>query len=247
MVNLFAKSFFVFIILGFFTFQISAKTPVLVELFTSQGCPSCPAADKILNDLETSQPISGAEIITLAWHVDYWDGFGWKDEFASPAFTQRQVVYSRSLNIGGTYTPQMFVDGTTYFIGTKQDKATKSITQATKNSKSEIKVSLDKDKAKISIPALPKHERATVYVAFTQDNLTRKIGRGNNAGQTLAHSSIARDLRAVASIEPQMMKFESEVPLQFQPDWNKEDLNLIVFVQENKSRKILAVSRIEVK
>lgn len=238
--------FLFFVISAFYANEISAKTPVMVELFTSQGCPTCPAADKILSDLDATQPIAGAEIIALAWHVDYWDGFGWKDEFASPAFTQRQVVYSRSLNIGGTYTPQMFVDGTTYFVGTKLDKATKAITQATKNIKSEIGVSLDKDKAKISIPSLPKHERATVYVAFTQNDLTRKVERGNNAGKTLAHSSIARDLRAVASVEPQMSKFEGEFLLQIQPEWTREKLNLIVFVQENKSRKILAVSKTKI-
>ena len=230
---------------GILAVQISAKTPVMVELFTSQGCPTCPAADKILADLETSQPIADAEIITLAWHVDYWDSFGWKDEFSLPVFSQRQVAYSRALNIGGTYTPQMFVDGTNYFVGTKLDKATKAITQATKNSKSEINVSLDKDKIKISIPNLPKHEKATVFAAFTQDNLSRKIGRGNNAGKTLVHSSVVRDLRSVGSIEPQANKFEAETFLQFQPEWNKENLNLIVFVQENGSRKILAISRIK--
>ncbi len=230
---------------GILTVQISAKTPVLVELFTSQGCPTCPAADKVLADLETSQPIADAEIITLAWHVDYWDGFGWKDEFASPVFSQRQVAYSRALNFSGTYTPQMFVDGTTYFIGTKMDKATKAITQSAKNSKPEIKVSFDAGKLKINIAALPKHERASVYVAFTQDNLTRKIGRGNNAGKTLTHSSIARDLRAVASIEPQMQKFDGETVLQLLPEWGRENLHLIVFVQENGSRKILAVSKVK--
>lgn len=245
MTNLFAKSLFVFIIFGFFTFQTSAKTPILVELFTSQGCPSCPAADKILNDLETNQPIADAEIITLAWHVDYWDGFGWKDEFALPAFGQRQTAYARALNIGETYTPQMFVDGSVYFVGTKLDKATKAITQSAKFSKPEINASLDKDKVKISIPNLPKHNRATVYIAFTQSDLTRKIGRGNNAGKTLTHSSVARDLRAVASIEPQMEKFEGEAALQFQPDWIRENLSLIVFVQENGSRKILAVNKVK--
>lgn len=228
------------------TFQISAKTPVLVELFTSQGCPTCPQADKVLADLETSQPIADAEIITLAWHVDYWDGFGWKDEFSSPVFSQRQVAYSRALNFSGTYTPQMFVDGTTFFIGTKMDKATKAITQSAKNSKPEVKLSLGDGKLKINIPALPKHDRASVYVAFTQDNLTRKIGRGNNAGKTLTHSSVARDLRAVASIEPQMQKFDGETFLQIQPDWDINNLHLIVFVQENTTRRILAVSRIEV-
>lgn len=241
------KIFFLFILCGgILANRISAKTPVLVELFTSQGCPSCPAADKILTDLEISQPVAGAEIITLAWHVDYWDGFGWKDEFASPVFSQRQVAYSRALNIGETYTPQMFVDGNVYFVGTKLDKATKEITTAAKAAKPEIDLSLDKDKLKISIPNLqPKHERATVFVAFVQNNLSRKIERGNNAGKTLLHTSVARDLRSVGSLEPQMSKFETETFLQFQPEWDKENLNLIVFVQENGSRKILAVSRIE--
>lgn len=240
------RIFFLFILLGgIAAIQIFAKSPVLVELFTSQGCPTCPAADKILTDLEISQPIAEAEIITLAWHVDYWDSFGWKDEFASPVFSQRQVAYSRALNIGETYTPQMFVDGTTHFIGTKLDKATKAITNAAKSEKTEITLSLDKDKIKISIPNLPKHERATVFVAFVQNNLSRKIGRGNNAGKTLLHSSVARDLRSVGSVEPQTQKFETETFLQFQPVWEKENLNLIVFVQENGSRKILAVSRIK--
>lgn len=247
MLNLLTKSLFVFLIFGFFTFQISAKTPVLVELFTAQGCPSCPAADKILHDLETTQPIAGAEIIALAWHVSYWDSFTWKDEFALPAFGQRQSAYARAFNIGETYTPQMIVDGRVYFVGTKLDKATKEITTSAKISKPEISVSLEKDKAKISIPNLPKHERSTVYMVLTQDDLTRKMERGNNAGKTLVHSAIARDLRAVASIEPQTMKFESETVLQLQPEWKKENLNLIVFVQENGSRNILAVSKTKIK
>ncbi|MEO6588015.1 MAG: DUF1223 domain-containing protein [Pyrinomonadaceae bacterium] len=231
---------------GNLSFQISAKTPVLVELFTSQGCPTCPAADKVLAELETAQPVSDAEIITLAWHVDYWDSFGWKDEFSSPIFSQRQVAYSRALNFSGTYTPQMFVDGTTYFIGTKMDKATKAISQSVKNSKPEIKVFYDAEKLKINIPNLPKHERSTVYIAFSQDNLTRKIGRGNNAGKTLTHSSVARDLRAVASIDPQTQKFDSETILQMQPEWSRENLHLIVFVQENGSRRIFAVTRFDI-
>ena len=162
------------------------------------------------------------KLLRSSWHVDYWDGFGWKDEFSSPVFSQRQVAYSRALNFSGTYTPQMFVDGTTYFIGTKMDKATKAITQSAKNSKPEIKLLLEAGKLKINIPALPKHDRASVYVAFTQDNLTRKIGRGNNAGKTLTHSSVARDLRAVASIEPQMQNFNGETVLQIQSEWGIE-------------------------
>ncbi len=240
------KFFSLFILLGGISFsEISAKTPVFVELFTSQGCPTCPAADKILAELQSTQPIADAEIITLAWHVDYWDGFGWKDEFASSVFSQRQIAYSRALNFSGTYTPQMFVDGTTYFIGTKMDKATQAITQSAKNSKPEMSISVSDEKVKINIPVLPKHETATVYIAMAQDNLSRQIERGNNAGKTLLHSSVAREVRAVGSVKPEMRKFDLETLLQIQPEWNRKNLKLIVFVQENTSRKILAVSRYE--
>ena len=231
------------LIFGNLIFDVSAKTPVLVELFTSQGCPSCPAADKILFDLETSQPIAEAEIITLAWHVDYWDSGGWKDEFASPFFGQRQVAYSRALNIGETYTPQMFVDGATHFVGTKLDKATKAINQAARSAKPAINISFNEDKLKINIPNLPKHNRATVFLAFTEDDLVRKIGRGNNAGKTLEHISVARNIRSVGTLEANAANFTAETFLQIQPEWKRENLKIVVFVQENGSRKILAVSR----
>lgn len=232
---------------GILTAHIWARTPVLVELFTSQGCPSCPAAERILAELEASQPIAGAEIITLAWHVDYWDSGGWKDEFASPVFSQRQVAYSRALNIGETYTPQMFVDGVTHFVGTKLDKATKAIAQAARKPKPEIEFSFDGDKVKIRIPLLPKHEAATVFAAVVEDDLSREIERGNNAGKTLAHSSVARDLRAVGAVLPAAQSFETEIYPQMRPEWKKENLKLIVFVQENGSRKIRAVSRAALK
>lgn len=220
------------------------RTPVLVELFTSEGCPTCPPADKYLAFLEKSQPFAGAELITLAWHVDYWDSFGWKDEFSSPVYSQRQVVYSRALNIGGTYTPQMFVDGTTYFVGTKADKAEKAITEAVKNPKAKIELSLNKDALKINIPELPRHERSTVFLAYTEGNLVRKIGRGNNAGKTLEHTSVVRSVQSIGMIEASQPDFQAEYFIQFQPEWVKENLKIVVFVQENGSRKILAVERI---
>src|SRR5687768_2991581 len=158
--------------------NLPAKTPVLVELFTSQGCPSCPEADKVLAQLENSQPVAGAEIITLAWHVDSWDTFNWKDEFSSPVFTQRQTIYSRALFINPIYTPQMFVDGTVYFIGSKSDKATKAIANAIKTAKPEINLAMSGEKLLINIPNVPKHETATVYIAFTESDLVRKIGSG---------------------------------------------------------------------
>ena len=223
--------------------NLSAKTPVLVELFTSQGCPTCPAADRVLEELAVNQPVDGAEIITLAWHVNLWDSFNWKDEFSSPAFTQRQVIYSRVLYIPEIYTPQMFVDGTIYFIGSKADKAEKAVSQASKTAKPAINLALKDEKLSIDIPNLSKHETATVYIAVTEDDLTRKMERGNNAGKTLKHSSVARSLQAVGTIDARSQKFKADTYIQIQPDWNKENLNYIVFIQENATRKILAVEK----
>ena len=226
--------------------NLPAKTPVLVELFTSQGCPSCPEADKVLAQLESTQPVAGAEIITLAWHVDSWDTFNWKDEFSSPVFTQRQTIYSRALYINPIYTPQMFVDGTVYFIGSKSDKATKAIANAIKTVKPEINLSMNGEKLLINIPNVSKHETATVYIAFTESDLVRKIGNGNNAGKTLEHPSVARALQAVGMIDAQASQFKTETILQLQPGWKRENLKIVVFVQENATRKIIAVGRIEV-
>lgn len=227
-----------------FTLAVSAKTPVLVELFTSQGCPNCPAADKVLTTLENAQPVAGAEIITLAWHVNLWDSFNWKDEFSSPVFTQRQVIYSRTLFISEIYTPQMFVDGTIYFPGGKAEKAEKAVAQAVKTPKPAINLSFSGEKLRIDIPALPKHESATVYLAFTEDKLVRQIERGNNAGKILEHSSVARSVQAVGAINAQTGQFKAETYLQIQPEWKKANLKIIVFVQENATRKILTVERI---
>ena len=234
----------IFFVLTLFGLNLSAKTPVLVELFTSQGCPNCPAADKVLAQLENTQPVAGAEIITLAWHVNLWDSFNWKDEFSSPVFTQRQVIYSRILFISEIYTPQMFVDGTVHFVGSKQEKATKAVAQAIKTVKPEVNLSMSGEKLLINIPNVPKHETATVYLAFTESNLVRKMGRGNNAGMTLEHSSVARNLQSIGTIDAQASQFKAETFPQLQPEWKRENVKIIVFVQENATRKIIAVGRI---
>lgn len=244
MITAIKRPVLIFFIFTLAAFNLSAKTPVLVELFTSQGCPSCPAADKVLAELETAQPIAGAEIITLAWHVDSWDTFNWKDEFAAPAFTQRQTIYSRALFINPIYTPQMFVDGTVYFIGSRQDKATKAIENAVKTAKPEIDLAISSEKLSVNIPNLPKHQTATVYLAFTESNLVRKIGSGNNAGKTLVHPSVARRLQALGTIDAQASQFKIETFLQTEPEWKRENVKAVVFVQENATRKIIAVGRI---
>lgn len=216
-----------------------SKQPVLLELFTSQGCIRCPPANKNLAYFEKEQPFADVEIITLALHVDYWDSLQWKDKFASRIFTRRQEIYSMQFKLDGTFTPQMVVDGETHFVGSNLEEAKKAIMKAAKKEKPQVELSLEKDKLKIKIPNLPKHAVSTLFLAITESNL-----KADGAGKKLEHGSIVRELRSLGWVQPQDQTVDVETFLQFQPEWRKENLKFVVFVQENYSRRVLAVSQI---
>ena len=222
-----------------------SRQPVLVELFTSEGCSSCPPADRALAELDSRQPFAEAEIIALALHVDYWNYLGWKDEFSSPTYSRRQGLYTSKFKLDGNYTPQMVVDGEQHFVGSNTDEAKKAITKALKKEKSKIELSLGGDKLMVSIPNLPKHEDATVFLAIAESDLKRNVKRGENSGKTLEHVAVARGLQSLGMINAQTNEFKAETVVQIQPEWKKENLKFVVFVQENASRKILGVSQIK--
>jgi len=219
------------------------KAPVLVELFTSEGCSSCPPADKALAFLENEQPYAQAEIITLALHVDYWNNLGWKDEYSSPLFSQRQTVYAQRLRLDSTYTPQMVVDGRLQFVGSNLGEAGKAITEAAKSPKANIEIVPNGNNLKIKISAVPKHEDATVFLAIAEDGLASNVKRGENAGKNLEHISVVRELKAIGKIEANSDNYEQDAALALQPDWKKENLKFVVFIQENESRKILGIEK----
>src|SRR5215475_5485010 len=120
---------------------------VLVELFTSEGCSSCPPADVLLERLDRSQPIPGAQIIVLSEHVDYWNRIGWADPYSSPAFSARQEQYTRRFRTQGPYTPQMVVDGRSEFVGSDARTADSAIRAATKHPSSTIHIIQDRESA----------------------------------------------------------------------------------------------------
>lgn len=226
----------------------AAKPLVLLELFTAEGCPMCPAADRNLAFLEREQPFADAEVVTLALHVDYWNSRSFKDEYSSPLFSRRQFIYGQYFKIGSSYTPQMVVDGQLQFAGTDLAKAQKAIIESSKVEKGRIELSTQQvtengTKLRINISALPKHSVSTVFLAYTEDNLDsnrNKSATSNGKGDFI---SVVRQLQSVGSLAVDQQNFETENFLEINPNWKPENLKLIVFVQENTSRKIIGIGR----
>ena len=156
----------------------SARTPVLVELFTSEGCSSCPPADRLLARLAADQPEPGALVVPLSLHVDYWDHLGWKDPFSSPRFTERQGGYAaRFGNPGRVYTPQMVVDGRTAFVGSDEQEARRAIGESAREPKAMVRVARNSTgTAHVTVANAP--GGADVFLAVIEDGVVSEVTRG---------------------------------------------------------------------
>jgi hypothetical protein len=139
----------------------------------------------------------------------------------------------------------MIVDGSVQFTGSDSGRATKEIIEAAKNSKATIELSIAGDKLKVKISKLPARENASVFLAIAEDNLATSVKRGENSGKTLEHVSVVRELKSIGNVTAQDKSFETETVFQTQPNWKKENLKLVVFVQGNQNRKIYGVNRIK--
>jgi hypothetical protein len=218
------------------------QAKVLVELYTAEGCPTCPPAGRALVSLQKEQPAPNTEIITLAFHVDYWNERGWTDKFSSPLFSQRQQYYTNKFKIGASYTPQMIVDGNYEFVGSNLEKAKQFIGEASKITKAKIQLELNEQTLKVNISEIPKHTDATIYLAIAEDNLSSEVAKGKNSTLKLEHISVVRELRLIGNLPATNQSFSAEHQFQIQPDWKKENLKLVVFIQEKQSRKIIGVN-----
>src|SRR5580704_1971388 len=165
------------------------STPVLVELFTSEGCSSCPPADALLSRLGRTQPVRGAAIIVLEEHVDYWDRLGWKDPFSSEAATTRQNEYGEAFGRSQVYTPQMIVDGRTEFVGSSDTDALRAIRTASQMPKPAVQLSWEKDDT-LAVHIEPmnitgKRDGQQIFLVVAEDMLHSDVKRGENAGRAL--------------------------------------------------------------
>jgi hypothetical protein len=222
-------------LLGAFVFKPTPgpaqRKAVVVELFTSEGCSSCPPADELLSRISGQESSNGAVIIPLGFHVDYWNYLGWQDRFSSQAYSERQQQYARTFRLEGPYTPQMVVDGANEFVGNSSSRAQATIAEAaTRPQQADIQISAKESgklyvKAKLSGTA----SAADVMLAVTEDNLTTKVGAGENDGRVLRHSAVVRDFRRLGSLEEG--SFDQAVPLHLGKEWNPANLHVVVFVQ----------------
>jgi hypothetical protein len=224
------------------------STPVLVELFTSEGCSSCPPADALLSRLDRTQPVRGADIIVLEEHVDYWDRLGWKDPFSSEAATARQTEYGEAFGGRQVYTPQMIVDGRTEFVGSSETDALRAVHAASQSPKRDIQISWETgDSLAIHVEPLTNAaagDGAQLFLVIAENMLRSDVKRGENAGRALEHNGVVRQLLPLGKIDAAPAGFSSSVAVHSAHEWNRANLRAVVFVQERRSRHVLAARAI---
>ncbi len=217
-------------------------TPVLVELFTSEGCSSCPPADALLQTLDRTQPIRGVRLIVLSEHVDYWDDLGWKDLFSSHTVTARQETYARCLHLAGPYTPQMVVDGNLEFVGNDRTRAGKAFNKAGSLPKIVIRISslrLENGTIRAHLETDPLPAEAEVFVAVALEHAQSQVLRGENGGHRLEHVAVVRNLLSLGKLG-QAKSLAKDVSLAL--DTSAQNYRLIAFVQEPHQGRILGVA-----
>jgi len=212
--------------------QPNMRVPVLAELFTSEGCSSCPPADALLLKLDQMQPVAHARIIVLSEHVDYWNSLGWKDPFSSAQFTDRQEMYAHALQ-SEKYTPQMVIDGRWQVLGSDAKEVESAITRAAARPKSGVRIvtaKRDDHEAVISVAvdALQSGKK-DVWIAIADDHDETSVRKGENAGRTLKHVSVVRSLSKAGTVT-KAAAFEKtlRVPL----NSPATDMRVVVFVAE---------------
>lgn len=207
---------------------LAAERPVVVELFTSQGCSSCPPANAFLNEL-SKQP---SDVLALAFHVTYWDYLGWKDPFSLPVATDRQAQYGRRFG-DGSYTPEIVVDGAAGLVGSYRNEINSAIAKArTQNvTAAEVNLVARDGKASIDIGA-GKGAARVMLVGFDREHVTA-IGRGENRGRTMAEANIVRSFRPIGQWNGAPVHLEERLP----------DGEQVAVILESADGRIVGASR----
>ncbi len=223
---------------------VVAQQPIVVELFTSEGCSSCPPADALLSSLARQRTaVPGIELILLGEHVEYWNGLGWRDRFSAPTYTQRQSDYVRRLHLATAYTPQIVIDGHLQTVGSNAGAVKRLIANAAKTPKP-VTVSLTvvaTEKVRVEVRNT-NAAKLDVILVVTEDNLSTSVQGGENGGRILKHDAVVRELQSLGRTKNGA--FEKTVAVPLQAGWKQEDLRVALLAQDADSGTILGAASI---
>ena len=215
---------------------------VVVELFTSQGCSSCPSADRLLSRLGWSA--TGVEVIPLAYHVDYWNYIGWTDPFSSPVWSKRQQDYAQVLPGGRLYTPQLVIQGASHCVGSDSEKVRGRIDEAARRApQGQVRLAVDRasaaGKLEVEVSARSAGAPLDLMLALFESGLLTSIDRGENADRTLHNDYVVRRLEKILSLDGEASQWRTRrVALDLDPGWKLEGLGVAAFLQDPDSLSI---------
>lgn len=230
--------------------QAGTSSPILVELFTSEGCSSCPPADLLLAKLDSLQPVPGAQTIVLSEHVDYWNHDGWKDPYSSSSFTARQNAYEEHFRVNSAYTPQIVVDGAAQVNGSDGRAAVTAIEAARSAPRVSVRIgsfSMESPKTlrvHLKVDALPESlgvRKADIFVAVALDHAESHVLKGENKGRDLKHVAVVLTLDKVGTLEKRD-SFERDVDVKLPSAPDQSNLRLVAFVQKPDFGQVLGTS-----
>lgn len=225
-----------------FAADAGTVTPVVVELFTSEGCSSCPPADALLKAMDSTQAIPGVHLIVIEEHVDYWDDQGWKDPFSSHEITLRQTDYTERLRVREPYTPEMVVDGAYEFTGNDRMRAVQALEKAVALPTVSVRISsiaVENGKLRAHIESDSVPDKADVMVALVLDHAESQVVRGENGGHHLEHVAVLTNLSKIGKAE-KGRPFSKDISLGSKS--LTQPCRLITFLQEPGQGRIIGAA-----
>jgi hypothetical protein len=219
---------------------------VVVELFTSEGCSSCPPADKVLQELADDDRLA-SRVLPLSFHVDYWNYIGWTDPYSSKTWSKRQEGYARELS-GRLYTPQMVVDGTTETVGSRRGEVREMIDEALRRPvpgtvSVEAGPAGDGLRVRVAADLAASADRGAELVLVVYENdLASSVDRGENAGRKLTHDGVVRHLERLGAVEPGASA-ERETTITVGKGWKSANVGVAAFLQDPETLRIVGAAR----
>ena len=225
------------------------NTPIVIELFTSEGCSSCPPADLWLQRVDNTQPIPGGDLIVLSEHVTYWDHDGWKDPYSQDIYTARQNAYVEAMGLSTPYTPQVIVNGKRELHLNDPKDMREVLLAAASASQVPINISALRVRegspsvlrAHVEVDGESLSKNADIFAVVALDHAKTQVARGENQGKLLTHVAVAQELVKVGKLEKKK-RFDQDIEVKLQPNTNLQDLRLIVLLQEPGPGKVVGAA-----